>query len=316
MNRIFIILLSIFLFACEDEHEIKIDYNGNDTIPAIIKKTLPKNPDTLRILGIGNSFTDDAMAYIPNFLSAAGINNVILGKLSYMACSLSQHAAFYNRNSPAYNFQKSTKNKWETISTGYSLEGAIKNEPWDIIIFQQVSQNSGMYDTFQPHLNYLINSMNNDCYNKDVLFGWHMTWSYSSNSKHSGFKNYGNDQNIMYQKIVDSVKAMMEEIDIDEDLIIPSGTAFQNLRNTSVNNPPLDLTRDGYHADLGVGRYILAYTWYQTLVAPCFDNLPPIENSFKTHLGFIPVTDSNYKMCQEAVHQSCKNKFEVVGVSN
>ena len=40
---------------------------------------LPVRPDTLRILGVGNSFTDDGMMYLPELLEAAGIRNVVLG---------------------------------------------------------------------------------------------------------------------------------------------------------------------------------------------------------------------------------------------
>ena len=32
---------------------------------------IPQQPDTLRILGIGNSFTDDGMMYLPELLEAA-----------------------------------------------------------------------------------------------------------------------------------------------------------------------------------------------------------------------------------------------------
>ena len=44
---------------------------------------LPERPDTLRILGVGNSFTDDGMMYLPDLLRAAGIGNVVLGRLYY-----------------------------------------------------------------------------------------------------------------------------------------------------------------------------------------------------------------------------------------
>ena len=49
---------------------------------------IPQQPDTLRILGIGNSFTDDGMMYLPELLEAAGIRNVVLGRLYIAGCSL------------------------------------------------------------------------------------------------------------------------------------------------------------------------------------------------------------------------------------
>ena len=43
---------------------------------------IPQQPDTLRILGIGNSFTDDGMMYLPELLEAAAPWQC----LSCMAC--------------------------------------------------------------------------------------------------------------------------------------------------------------------------------------------------------------------------------------
>jgi hypothetical protein len=42
---------------------------------------LPSDPDTLRILAVGNSFSDDGTEYIPGLLEAAGIRNVIIARL-------------------------------------------------------------------------------------------------------------------------------------------------------------------------------------------------------------------------------------------
>jgi len=47
--------------------------------PNLRNNPLPRYPETLKVLGIGNSFTDDSMQYLPNLLSSAGIKNVTLG---------------------------------------------------------------------------------------------------------------------------------------------------------------------------------------------------------------------------------------------
>ena len=305
MSKIYIIILCLLFFACGD-HD-----SQNETLPELLvrlDRPLPENPPVLKILAIGNSFTDDAMAYLPDLLSAKGITNVTLGKLSYPACSLADHWYFYTKNRSLYNYQKSVSNKWVTVRSSCTLEEGILNEPWDIIVLQQVSQESGMYSRYQPHLINLINAIYSDCSNKNVLFGWHMTWAYSRKSTHNGFINYNNNQGYMYQQITGAVKAMVEDTKLT--LIIPSGSAIQNLRNTSVNNPPLDLTRDGSHIDLGAGRYTLAYTWYETLIVPCIK--PTVENNtLRIKAGNVPVNDSNYQICLDAVKKACNNKFAV-----
>ena len=52
---------------------------------------LPQRPDTLRILAIGNSFSDDATEYLPGLLEAAGIHNVILERLYIGGYTLERH---------------------------------------------------------------------------------------------------------------------------------------------------------------------------------------------------------------------------------
>ena len=77
---------------------------------------LPVRPDTLRILGVGNSFTDDGMMYLPELLEAAGIRNVVLGRLYYPGCSLRQHCEFDAADAPKYTYYKSERNRWTTVS--------------------------------------------------------------------------------------------------------------------------------------------------------------------------------------------------------
>lgn len=48
---------------------------------------------------------------------------------------------------------------------------------------------------------------------------------------------------------------------IPESFIIPTGTAIQNGR-VAIGD---DLTRDGKHLELSIGRYIAACTWFEAL---------------------------------------------------
>ncbi|MDR1523921.1 MAG: DUF4886 domain-containing protein, partial [Tannerella sp.] len=86
-------------------------------IPHFKNNPLPKNPASLKILGIGNSFTDDGMQYLPDLLEGAGIENVTLGKLSLGGCSLERHYQLYLSGDSAYNYRKSFpgKNLWEIV---------------------------------------------------------------------------------------------------------------------------------------------------------------------------------------------------------
>ncbi|MDR2146909.1 MAG: DUF4886 domain-containing protein [Tannerella sp.] len=278
-------------------------------VPNFKNNPLPKYPKTLKILGVGNSFTDDAMQYLPNLLESAGINNVTLGKMSIGGCSLERHYNMYVQDTAAYTYVKSIegKNIWsEPVKT--TFKQGVGDENWDVIIIQQVSQNAGIYQTYQPYLNDLIDVIRANCTNAGVTLGWQMTWAYSTNSNHDGFANYNKCQTEMYQAIVNAVKTMTVMTGID--LVIPSATAIQNLRGTSVNNAPADLTRDGSHIDFGAGRYTLACTWFQALIAPCLGKTI-VGNTCRIDNGNVPVTEDNFLMCQKAAQFACSRRFEV-----
>ena len=90
---------------------------------------LPSNPDTLRILAIGNSFSDDGTEYLPGLLEAAGIHNVVLARLYIGGCSLERHCKEYAEGLDEYIYYKSTRNHWETVSKRATLLDGLKDEP-------------------------------------------------------------------------------------------------------------------------------------------------------------------------------------------
>jgi hypothetical protein len=279
-------------------------------VPNFRNNPLPKNPASLKILGIGNSFTDDGMQYLPDLLKSAGIGNVTLGKLVLGGCSLERHHRLYHSGEAAYNYQKSFpgKNSWEDVKKQCTFTEAVADENWDVIVIQQVSSNAGIYATYQPYLKELIDAMVTHCSNAGVSLAWQMTWAYGTASTHEGFANYHRDQTEMYRAITQTVQTMIADTGID--IVIPSGTAIQNLRTTQVNNPPLDLTRDGYHIDLGAGRYTLACTWFQALIAPCLST-SIAGNPFLIDNGNIPVTPGNADACRKAAQYACSKRFEI-----
>ncbi len=278
---------------------------------ALAQKTpnhpLPQQPDTLRILGIGNSFTDDGMMYLPDLLEAAGIHNVILGRLYIGGCSLERHCNEYEKSSNAYKYYKSTDNEWVTVTDQASLVYGITDENWDIVVTQQSSPKSGSYNTFQPWLDKLIEIVRWHCTNAGACFAWQQTWAYSTTSDHKAFPRYENNQLLMYESIMSATEKLLEDTSIE--IIIPTGTAVQNMRNTEFCDPQ-ELTRDGYHLSFSAGRYLAACTWFQTLVAPCLKTTlagNPCTLQGKKH----EITPELAKACQDAARRACIRPLEV-----
>ncbi len=299
-----VIAICFLLVSCEKDDSPNI---SSGKLDFTLNHSLPPNIDTLKILSIGNSFTQDAMWYMPHILRKMKINNVRLAHITYTACTLSKHYEFYKTDSACYYFftNEGLNSNWK-MERNYKLRSALKYADWDIIILQQLSNQAGLYSTYEPYLSNLLNNIYKEIKDKDVVFGWHMTWSYATNSDRVGFERYGNNQITMYDSIVKASQRVTTDIGIK--LILPSGTTLQNLRNTKLTSSPLDFTRDGSHADLGAGRYALACTWINVLIKDYW-NLKDVKIPYLEIKEGIPVSLDSYEICQKAAFDACSNKY-------
>ena len=167
---------------------------------------LPQHPDTLRILAVGNSFSDDGTEYLPGLLEAAGIHNVIVARLYIGGCTLERHCKEYAEGTANYIYYKSTKNEWVTVSRNATILDGLKDEPWDIITIQQASDDSGLYDTYEQGIPKLVSIIRKEAPNPRAAIVWHMTWAYATNSDHRAFPRYGRNQMQMYEAIKSCVE--------------------------------------------------------------------------------------------------------------
>lgn len=88
--------------------------------------------DTIRILAIGNSFSEDAVEqYLYELGDAEGFNFVI-GHMFIGGTTLENHWNNAENNSPSYSYRKIQNGKKVTWH-GKALEYAIKDEAWDYI---------------------------------------------------------------------------------------------------------------------------------------------------------------------------------------
>jgi hypothetical protein len=226
--------------------------------------------EKVRILTIGNSFSEDAVENYLHDIAKADEDTLIIGNMYIGGCSLETHYNNATTNAAVYSYRKINDEGIRTVTENKQLSEAITDEAWDYISFQQVSQNSGTYNTYFPHLANLLNYVKPLATNPQVKYVLHQTWAYAQTSTHSGFANYNNNQATMYAAIVNTVSIVADSVDID--IIIPAGTAIQNVRTSYIGD---NLCRDGYHLDTGIGRYTVACTWYEKLVGK-----PVMENTF------------------------------------
>ena len=105
--------------------------------------------EPVRILGIGNSFTVDALEqHFQPLLTAEGVDAVI-GYPYRGGTWLSQHDAWSNRTDTLpYNYKKFKGGNHSTSGeASYSLKMAMQDEPWDWVIIQSDHDSAGIYQS-------------------------------------------------------------------------------------------------------------------------------------------------------------------------
>ena len=262
----------------------------------------PAEPEPLRILAIGNSFSQDAVEqYLWNLFNEAGVE-VIIGNMYIGGCSLERHWTNVQNNTAGYEYRK-VVNGSKTNTKNWSLEMALADENWDYISLQQASDYSGMYDKYEPYLGNLIDWVLENSSNPRMQLMFHQTWAYSKDSGHQAFPNYGKDQMVMYNGIVDAAeKSMTNHPEIK--LLIPSGTAIQNGRTSSIGD---EWDRDGYHLNTDYGRFAAACTWYETISG---NNV--LENDWRPST----VTNEEAEIARIAAHNAVLHPYEVTDMSD
>lgn len=256
--------------------------------------------NVVRILAIGNSFSDDAVEdHLYEIATAAG-KKLIIGNMYIGGCPLERHVRSFTENIPDYRYSKRTADGVKTHTKGVLLETGLQDEDWDVITFQQQSGLSGIYETWEAHLPALYEYVKSKV-SSDVTFMIHQTWAYDETSTHRDFYRYEHSQKVMYDAIINAVSSAAELIGIKD--IIPCGTAIQNARTTSLKSV---VTRDGYHLHKTIGRYIAASTWFEKIFS-----CPIIGNSYLPE----GMTEEQRTLAQNAVHAAVIKPLGVTVIS-
>ena len=216
--------------------------------------------DAIRVLSIGNSFSEDAVENYLYDLGQAEETNFIIGNMCIDGASLENHWNNANEDLGVYSYRKIGIAGEKTINLNMKLSQVFSDEKWDYVVFQQDSKNSGVYDSYFPYLNNLLNYAKEKSINTNTKYGLHLTWAYAQAYTNESFEIYNRNQLEMYTAIVDAVNRVAQSENID--IVIPVGTAIQNARTSFLGD---NLNRDNLHLDKSIGRYTAACTWYEIL---------------------------------------------------
>lgn len=290
-------LLSV-LTGCKNETP------DNTTAPAETQSA--EEQAVLKILTIGNSHSLDATNLLYEvFQKEAPDKEVVLGTLYYSGCNMHQHAKFISENQSVYQYYKNADGNW-TVLNSATVEYALKDEQWDIVVMQQMNHRVGMEgDYVASDFKTVIDHIYANQKVKPTL-AFHMTWTnpddyamYLDDNaplknpdpadwRKTHQNNFGNaegkyDQGLQYQEIVKNVQKYL--VDSTEflgenyyEFIIPVATAIEYAQDVQ-ERPQTQLYRDYTHLN-DYGRLIAAYLWYARIMG-----LSAIE---QVHVSAIP----------------------------
>lgn len=262
----------------------------------VAQKIGPTDSEVLKILAIGNSFSEDALEYDLHDLAKAADKKIIIGNLYIGGASLALHVKNSERELASYSYRKIPEDGRKITRKEVSIAEALADEDWDYISFQQASPASGQYQSIATDLPKLIAYVRAKG-PKQSKFVYHQTWAYQQDSPHEGFNNYQRSQANMYKHIMETSKKLNKWEDFQ--MLIPVGTAIQNARTSSIGD---HFTRDGYHLNLDYGRFTAACTWYEKLF-----RLDVRKNSYKPD----KVTAVQAEIAKEAAHKAVKKPFQI-----
>lgn len=204
----------------------------------------------MKILCIGNSFSEDATTYLSRAAANQGIDihteNLYIG-----GCSLEQH--YNNMLNSSQNYELMING--ENTHTFVSINEMLKKDNWDIVTVQQASHFSAFYESYQPYASELVKFIREKQPEAKVYI--HQTWAYEEGSQRLEENGFATRKE-MFSKIKENYSLITKECGADG--LIPSGQVFENMAAKGMK-----CHRDTFHATYGAGRYALALTWIKAL---------------------------------------------------
>ena len=225
----------------------------------------------MKVLSIGNSFSQDAHNMLHNLAIANGVSietvNLYIG-----GCKLQTHWENIENDKADYDLEPDGGAAIRKIS----IKEALALEEWDVITLQQASAQSQHFSTYTPYVENIAKYVRQRC--PDAKLYFHQTWAYENDYFAESTRKDATKQKNMYNNILKASATASEVIDAP---LIRAGVAIQTVRENvpefDYTTGGLSLNRDGYHLSLDYGRFIAAYTWLYELTGVWAENIP-IEN--------------------------------------
>lgn len=189
------------------------------------------NAKELKVLMVGNSFSQSVLAYLPRIVKADPENKLILGQCMIGGCTLERHCKEYKKSAedPTYR-PYSTNLKFPDRKTRKaSLQELLDAQKWDIISVQQGSHMSWKPESFK-FADELIGYIRK--HNPQAEIVVHQTWAYRLDDPRitTADKGWKIGQKGMYDRLTENYTNLAKKYNAR---IIPVGYAVQLTREKS-----------------------------------------------------------------------------------
>lgn len=209
----------------------------------------------IKILVIGNSFGSDCTHYLHGAARADGKDTKIVN-LYIGGCSLYRHYRNMLSEERIYNLEVNGFRSDFYVS----LKEALLADEWDYVITQQCSPDSGEPETYEPYASALVDYIHKLA--PKAKFYVHQTWTFERETPRFKLTSYTEPE--------EHFAAIKKNYEMMADItnacgIIPDGEAMYTLWERKERYGLEKVHRDGFHADFGYSRYMLALTVWGTL---------------------------------------------------
>lgn len=266
-------------YLTDDQGNIcmKYDENGLRVLKAMPMPSAMIDID-MHLLIIGNSYSVDAAAYLPDLLKDNKMRYTI-GLLDYSGKGLADHNTAFDKGTTCEYYEyDSGVGVWQRV--GYiSAKNALDRREWNAVFFHEVSHSSTDWAVIKVQLRTLLNKVKGYI-SYQPHYGYILTPAYGQQS--TGYTP------TMWEGINEVGKNLVGWGDLT--FLIPIHTAIQNARTNAVlqaYGADLMASASDRHIEDGVGRYIEAVTLYAVL-QPFFGNYKDVRDT-----EFLPKYASN-----------------------
>lgn len=243
------IMTSMFCSCAKDEDE---NVNLSNVFP-YKNPAYPVDADSLRIMVLGNSFTESSTHYLGKMIKDAGLDT---RKLCIYGISIG--GSSFNTWLTKYTDQSVLQLNRCAGALQMTEKGTLNEllaQQWDVIVITQASHLSYNWSEFTEAPGY-IEVLTKSCKNKQVCLVYQIPWSHIPQ-----------DMPWMLDGNIECAKQLNVQCGID--VFIPTGTAVQLARSTKLNDDKY-LTSDNWHLNTGIGEYLASCTWFEKLISPVF----------------------------------------------